>query len=125
MRLTLPSVLAQFIALAACSHPPAPVPPGPPIPADPDVAVGTPEAECQAFEAALDTWSKCPNLDDDHRAWIRSTKEFAEQSFEAGRKGTLDEQAKHAMAVRCRKAATSVQYATIRCNNGPEPRVDW
>ncbi len=125
MRLTLPSVRAHIFVLAACSHPQARVPPGPPIPAEPELVVGSMDEECAAFEAALDNWTKCPNMDDEKRAWIRATKEFAEESYAAGKKSALDGQVQHAIAVRCRRAASSVQSATIRCNAGPEPRVDW
>jgi hypothetical protein len=125
MRLTLPSVRAHIFVLAACSHPQTAVPPGPPIPAEPDLAVGTADEECAAFEAALDTWTKCPNMDDDKRAWIRATKDFAEESYAAGKKSALEPQVLHAIAVRCRRAASSVKSATIRCNAGREPRVDW
>ncbi len=124
MRLTLPSVIAQ-IMFAACSHPPPPPPPGTPIPAIADIQVGTADEECKAFETALETYGKCPNLDDDDRAWLRALVEYAEQSFAAGRKATIPDPALHAMAHACRKAAMSVHYATVRCEAGPKPRVDW
>ncbi len=125
MRLTLPSVFAQIVVVAACSHPQAPVPPGPPIPAEPEIVVGTMDAECTGLETALDGYGKCPNLDDGERSWAQATKDFAEQSFEAGRKAKPEEQALHAMAVACKKAADAIHNATIRCQAGPRPKVDW
>ena len=125
MRLTLPRVFAQFVVVAACSHPQPPVPPGPPIPAEPEITVGTMDAECTGLETALDGYGKCPNLDDEERSWIRATRDFAEQSFAAGKKAQPEEQALHAMAVSCRKAADSIRSATQRCQAGPRPRVDY
>ena len=127
MRLTLPSAFGQIMicAVTACSHPSPPPPPGPPIPAVPDVKVGSPDDECKGLESALETYGKCPNLDDDDRAWVRSIVEYAEQTWAAGKKATIPDPALNAMAHACRKAADSVHYATIRCQAGPKPRVDW
>jgi hypothetical protein len=121
MRLTLPSAISIFLG---CSHPRPPVPPGPPIPAEPEVAVGSMDDECKGLETALATYGECPNLEDPDREWIRSTIEFAEQTFAAGKKAGADAPALHAMALACHRAATSVHYATVRCLAGPKPRED-
>ncbi len=123
MRLTLPSAIVQVFC--ACSHPQAPVPPGPPIPAEPEIVVGAWEAECKALTAAIDTYSKCPNLDEDDRAWLRATIDFADQSWDAAKKTKLDDGAQRAIAVKCKRAASSVHFATVRCEAGPKPRVDY
>ena len=73
---------------------------------------------------ALDDYGRCPNLDDDDRAWIKNMIKVSDESFEAGKKGHPDAQAQHTIAIACRKAARSVTYATIRCQAGPRPRVD-
>ena len=125
MRLTLPSTWAQILVVAACSHAQAPVPPGPPIAAEPEISVGTMDAECQGLETALDNYARCPHLDEEERSWIHGTRDFAEQSFAASRKAQPEEQALHAMAVACRKAADSIRHATERCQAGPRPRVDY
>jgi hypothetical protein len=125
MRLTLPRAWAQIMFAAACSHPQAPVPPGPPISAEPEISVGEMDAECGGLDAALEAYGQCPNLDDGERSWIRATKEFAEQTFAAGKKAQPEAQALHAMAVACHKAAASIHAATARCQAGPRPRVDY
>ena len=127
MRLTLPSPILHilFAGVTACSHPSPPPPPGPPIPAEPDVQVGTADEECKAFEAALETYGKCPNLDEDDRTWIKNLLEYADQSFAAGKKAEIPANAQGAMAHACRRAATSVQFANERCHNGPKPKPDW
>jgi hypothetical protein len=108
---------------AACSHSQAPVPPGPPIAAEAEIAVGPMTDECKGLEGALDGYLQCPNLDDDQRSWIKATQDFAEQTFAAGAKTHPDELALHAMAVACKKAATSVHFATQRCQAGKRPPV--
>jgi hypothetical protein len=111
----------------ACSHPQPPVAPGPPILAQEDVAVDTLDKECGGLLTALDAYSACPNLDDDDRAWIRGTKEYAERSFAAGKKGLdlhPDAEGARAIALACRKAAISIGFAHQRCKAGPKPKVD-
>lgn len=127
MRLTLPSTFVQFLlgALCACSHPPPPPPPGPPIPAEPEIQVGSMDEECKGLETAISTYGACPNLEDEDRAWTKALIEYAEHTFEAGKKSTDNAPALHAMALACRKAAMSVHYATVRCEAGPRPRVDY
>ena len=121
MRLTLPSAFALFLG---CTHAQPRVAPGPPIPAEPEVVVGSMDDECKGLEDALAAYGACPNIEDGERAWVRATIEFAEQSFAAGRKAAPEAPALHAMAVACRKAARSAKYAAIRCRVGPKPRVD-
>jgi len=130
MRPTLPSapgrnspIFGVLLALVACHHEP-PVTPAPPLPAETEIPVQTMEAECAGLVAALDRYRACPNLDDDDRAWLRSTIEYAQQSYEAGTKGHPDEQAQHVIAVACKRAALSVDHANERCHAGPKPRVD-
>ena len=113
-----------LIAAAGCHHADPPVAPGPPLPAEPDIQVGSMNDECGALEKAIDTWSKCPNLDDEDRTWARDITEYAEQSLAAGRKGLPDADNQHAIAIACRRAATSIGFATQRCNAGPKPRAD-
>ncbi len=124
MRLTLPRACLHIMLVGACSHPQAPVPPGPPIAAEAEISVGTADAECNGLLTALETYAACTNLEDGERAWIRATREYADQTFAAGKKTHPDELALHAMAVACKKAATSVHFATVRCEAGPRPRVD-
>jgi hypothetical protein len=127
MRLTLPRAFAHIIAwgIAACSHPEPPPPPGPPISAEPEVQVGSADDECKGLETALETYGKCPNLDDEDRAWVKAIVEYSEQTFTAGKKATIPDPALHAMAHACRKAAVSVHFATVRCEAGPKPHPDW
>lgn len=130
MRLTLPSACAIFLA---CRHPEAPVAPGPPLPVEPDVQLGSLDEECDGLTQAIVAYGKCPNLDDAERTWSKTLVEFAEQSFAAGKKGLAAreqqgnhrelEDAKRAMALACHRAATSVKFATIRCENGKRPHV--
>jgi hypothetical protein len=125
----LPVAVSVALAAAsgACAHDPQPVAPGPPIPAQEELTVDTYDKECAALIAALNDYAQCPNADDDERAWIRATIEYAERSFAAGKKGLdahPDADGAKAMAVKCRVAAISIGNAHQRCNAGPKPRVD-
>jgi hypothetical protein len=100
------------------------VKPGPPIPAEPDQALESMDAECAGLVAALDTYGKCPNLEDGDREWARSAIEAAEESFAAGKKSNPDEPAQKAIALACHRAALSMQFATARCQAGKRPRTD-
>jgi hypothetical protein len=114
--------LACAIALAfSCRGAPPPVAPGEPIPAAPEVALGTMDAECDGLLAALATFKKCPNLEDEDRENIDGWTERAQQDFAAGKKANPDASAQRAIAVACHKATTSVQAANERCHNGPRP----
>lgn len=118
--------LLAALLLAACSHQAdPPVTPGPPLPAEPDIQVGTPDQECDGLNAALAAYGECPNLEDGDRNWAHAVIEVAEQSFTAGKKAELDEPSKRAIAVACHKAAESIQHATERCRNGKAPKTDW
>jgi hypothetical protein len=136
MRTTLPrgsrqKLLGFALTLSlsgACSHPPPPVPPGPPIPAPDELVVDTYDKECDALIAALTAYGTCVNLDDADRAWIHDDIEFAQRSFAAGKKGLEahpDKDASRAMAQQCRRAAASIGYAHQRCDAGPKPRADY
>lgn len=129
MRPTLPSAIGRFLwvcaILLACGHSSAPpVTPAPALPAEPDPTITTMDQECDGLVAALGRYGGCPNLDDNDRAWIKSTIEFADQSLAAGKKGNPDEPSQRAIAVACHRAAESVHFATVRCQAGPRPRVD-
>jgi hypothetical protein len=114
-----------LLLMVACAHrADPPVVPGAPLVAEPDISVDTMDAECGGLVKALEQYGLCPNLDDDDRAWIKNTIQVSQESFEAGKKGNPDAQAQHTIAIACRKAATSVKYATVRCQAGPRPRVD-
>jgi hypothetical protein len=120
-------LVASTAAGGACSHDPPPVAPGPPIAAQEELAVDTYDKECAALVAALNEYSQCPNLDDDDRAWIHATIDYAEHSFAAGKKGLgahPDAEGEKAMALKCRQAAISIGFAHQRCKAGPKPHVD-
>ncbi|NVB84497.1 MAG: hypothetical protein HOV81_39345 [Kofleriaceae bacterium] len=101
-----------------------PVAPGAPIPAEPDANLENMETECAGLIAALDTYGKCPNLEDGDRAWVRAVIESAEDGFAAGRKAKPDEPSQKAIAMACHRATISMQFATARCQAGKRPRVD-
>jgi hypothetical protein len=125
---TLPSAFwreSAIVAIAfavACAASPAPVAPGPPIPAEPDLAVGTMADECAAFVAALETWKQCANLDEAERDYVIAWIERANLDFAAGAKAKPDEKAQHAIAHNCRRGTSSVIAATERCHNGRTPK---
>jgi len=131
MRLILPRASRHFfrsfgalLMLVACHRAEPPVPPGPPLPAEPDVVVGTADQECGALIGAIATFDKCPHADEEDHAWARGWTHATEEAFAAGKKGALDDHALHSMALACLRAAVSVQHATERCLAGPKPRVD-
>ena len=132
MRLILPRafvikvLLGSLLSLAACKHVVSDphVKPGPPIPAEPEQALENMDTECAGFIAALDTYGKCPNLEDGDREWVRSVIEHAEETFAAGKKANPDEPAQKAIAMACHRAALSMQFATERCKAGKRPRMD-
>src|SRR5262245_32001799 len=102
----------------------APTTPGPAIRAEAEVQLDNMDTECAGLIAALDAYGKCPNLEDGERAWARDTIEYAEQTFAAGKKASPDEPSQHAIAVACHRAASSIQFATQRCQAGKRPKVD-
>jgi len=115
-------LLATWLALVvACRRDPHPVAPGEPIPAEPEVALGTMDAECEGLLAALATFKQCPNLEDDDKGNLEAWGHRAEQDFAAGKKAKPDADAQHAIAAACHKATVSVMAATERCQAGPRP----
>jgi len=135
MRRTLPraigtklgTVVAVVSLLGACKHvvQETRVPPGKPIPAEADTDLETMDAECAGLIAALDTYGKCPNLEDGDRQWVRSAIEAAEESYAAGKKANPDEPSMHAIAMACHRAMMSMRAATERCHAGKRPKVDY
>jgi hypothetical protein len=119
-------LLGSCLTLAACKHVTSdpPVKPGPPIPAEPETNLENVDTECAGLIAALDTYGKCPNLEDADRQWVRDVIEAADASFAAGKKASPDEPAQKAMAMACHRAALSMQFATERCRAGKRPRTD-
>ena len=119
-------ILGISLVLAGCKHVTSdpPVKPGPPIPAEPETDLENMDTECAGLISALDTYGKCPNLEDDDREWAREVIESAEESFAAGKKSHPDEPAQKAIAMACHRAAISMQFATARCQAGKRPRVD-
>jgi len=116
------ALLATWLACGSgCHHEPPPVPPGEPISAAPEVALGTMEAECDGLLAALATYKQCPNLDDEDRQDIDAWTERAQQDFAAGKKAKPEPNAQRAIAAACHKAVTSVTAANERCHAGPKP----
>jgi hypothetical protein len=113
--------------LTGCKHVVSdpPVKPGPPISAAGDVELETADAECAGLVAALDSYGKCPNLDEGDRHWAQSAIEATEKSFAAGKKANADEPSLHAIAMACHRATESMRAATVRCMNGKRPRTDW
>jgi hypothetical protein len=114
-------VLLATLALSCGGREPPPVAPGEPIPAAPEVVLGTSDAECVGLLAALATFKECPNLDDDDKADIDAWVRRAQQDFAAGKKSRPDADAQHAIAAACHKATASVAAATERCQAGPRP----
>ena len=130
MRPTLPSNFGRkcfvigILLVTGCHHEQLAVAPGEPIPAEPDIKLGSMDDECKGLVDALNAYGACPNSDEDERVWARRVGELAQQAFDAGKNGSNDEQSLRVMALACRKAAVSMQYATIRCKNGPPPKAD-
>ena len=114
------------VLLLGCRHVvhDPPTTPGPAIRAEAEVKLEGMDAECAGLVAALDTYGKCPNLEDPDREWAHSTIEYAEQTFAAGKKANPDEPSQHAIALACHRAALSIQFATQRCQAGKRPKVD-
>src|SRR5665647_1109896 len=100
MRRTLPSPISRDLrrltllgmvlsSVVACRAPaPPPVAPGPPIPADPEVALRSMPEECDAMVGALTTFRACKNLEDEDRQDLDAWIERANQDLAAGRKAT-------------------------------------
>jgi hypothetical protein len=100
---------------------PPPVAPGKPIPAAPEIALGTMDAECDRLIATFATYKQCPNLDDDDRWNIDAWSERAQQDLAAGKKAKPEPNAQRAIAAACHKAVVSVMAANERCHAGPKP----
>jgi hypothetical protein len=110
-------------ACIACHGGAAPVAPGEPIPAAPEIALDTMDVECNGLVTALAGYKACPNLGDGDRWSIDAWTERAQQDFAAGKKANPEPDAQRAIAAACRKATVSVTAATERCHNGPRPRL--
>ncbi len=116
--------LARFvfaIALSACAHPQPPVPPGEPIPAEPDTKVASIDKECAGVVTAIDTYSACPNLEEPQRDYWRRVSELSARSFATTEDSTLDPKGARAIAVACHRAATAITFANERCMAGKPP----
>jgi hypothetical protein len=109
---------ALMLVTMGCKPPPPPVAPGEPIPAEPDIIVGTMNDECGALVGALEAWKRCPNLDALGRREITWWRDAAEEDGAAADKAKPDDRAQHAIALACRRAINSVRAATERCGNG-------
>ena len=122
---TLPRLIRVYLLLAvACRHGDHPVPPGPPLPAEPDLEISTMDKECDAMLAALESWKTCPNNEDEDRQAIDGWIEIANMNFAASRKANPEPNARKAIAGACHKATNSVLAATARCQAGKRPRID-
>jgi hypothetical protein len=108
----------------ACSKPLPPVAPGPPIPAEPDVVVGTMDDECGSLQGAFDAWARCPNLDERGRRYVIAWRDAAKEANDAADKAKPDDKAQHAIALACHRAIVSVRAATERCGNGKPPPAE-
>ena len=113
-----------LIVVAACGpkQPPAP-PPGPVIPADPEVNLRDMVLECDGLIAALQQYKSCKNLEKEDQQDLDNWIERARKDFEAGRKATPPEaNAQRAIALACFRATKSVEAASERCAAGPRPK---
>jgi hypothetical protein len=117
-------ILFVMGSVPSCAKDPPPVAPGPPIPADPPVALKSMTEECDAMLAALGAFRACPNMDKDDQGDVDAWIQRAQIDFAAGRKVTLDADAQSAIAQTCRRATGSVTAAIERCHNGRKPRED-
>lgn len=127
MTTILPSAVGGILlalACAACRHGEPVVAPAAPLPASPDVELGTMDAECGKMVTAYETYIACPNMEDDERAAYRATIERWQLDFAAGKKGNPDEAAQRVIARACQRAGVSLGAATERCHNGKRPRDD-
>ena len=122
----LVACLGVLLSAASCKHVVSEkaVAPGPPIPAEPEADLKDMDTECNGVITALDSYGKCPNLEDSDRDWARRTIEVAQQSFESGKKGNPDEPSQKAIAAACHRAAISIQFAKQRCEAGKRPKAD-
>lgn len=121
----LRSVLLVVLT-AACARvdKPAPITPAKPLPADPEIALGSMELECDAMVAALTTFKTCVNHEDEDRENIEAWIETANRNFAASRKANPEPNAQKAIAGACHKATISIQAANERCLAGPRPKDD-
>jgi len=135
MRPTLPSPFSRDLrrrmllglvvtCVVACRSPaPPPVAPGPPIPADPEVALKSMPEECDAMIVALTAFRDCKNLEDEDKKDLDAWIERANQDLAAGRKAQqVNANDLRAMAHACHRATSTVEAATERCLAGPRPK---
>ncbi|MGN6109371.1 MAG: hypothetical protein ACTHU0_29965, partial [Kofleriaceae bacterium] len=108
------AVLA-LVASTGCPRKDAPaVAPARPLPADPEVALGSMQAECDALIAALGVYKACPNLVDEDRQDLDAWTEDANSAFSESRKASPEANAQRTIAAACRKATDSVKAAAER-----------
>lgn len=107
-------------ALTSCHREP-PVAPGTPIPAAPEVTLGSMDAECEGLLAALGAYKTCLNLEDEDREDIEAWIERTQEDFAAGKKANPEPNAQNAIAAACHRAIASVKAAHERCLAGPRP----
>jgi hypothetical protein len=112
------------VLLAACSlrEPVSPIKPAAPLPADPPVALGTMQIECDALLAALANYRTCENLDKDDVEDIDGWIKVATRNLEAGTKADPEPNARKAIAGACHRATRSIRAANQRCLTSPRPR---
>lgn len=110
-----------LLMLWGCRRDLVPAAPADPIVAEAEVALGSAEAECGNFLAALERYGACPNASDDERAWVKRVAEVFTSSFQAGRRSNTNAEAERVMARACHRAAQSVADATARCAAGRRP----
>lgn len=116
--------LLPLLLVTACARvdDPAPVKPAGPLPADPEIELGSMELECDGMVAALETYKACTNHEDEDRENIDGWIETANRNFAASKKANPEPNARKAIAASCHKATESVKAATIRCLAGPRPK---
>ncbi|MCX5748429.1 MAG: hypothetical protein NT062_38740 [Proteobacteria bacterium] len=124
MRPPLPSLFATIslsVSIFACRHE-NPVAPGPPIPPESEIVVGTMADECGKMIGAMERWKACPNIEEDETETLDFWIAHARNDFAASAKATPDPKAAQSIAVRCHRALDSLDAAIERCANGKRPK---
>lgn len=118
-------IAVSLLAIACGGKEPPPVRPAAPLPADPPVTLGTMQAECDGFLAALSAYKGCPNLEEHESEHVQAWIERAQLDLAAGKKAEIEPNAQQQAAGACRRAADSVKAAHERCRNGKRPKGDY